>query len=148
MRFLVDTHCWLWAVSAPERLKHSGRELLEDPANTVIFSAVSALEIAIKVSLGKLKLPEHASDFVSSRIETLAMTVLPVYVAHALRVASLPRHHGDPFDRLLVAQCQIERLPLMTADAALVAYDVEILWIGQGRVPSRSRARASLTSSA
>lgn len=141
MRFLLDTHTWLWAVSAPERLRNSGAELIEDAENTVIFSAVTALEIAIKVSLGKLTLPVPASEFVTSRIDALAMTVLPVYVSHALRVASLPRHHGDPFDRLLVAQCQIERLPLMTADDALAAYDIEIIWIGKGRAPRRSRRR-------
>src|SRR5688572_29925284 len=87
---------------------------------------ICALEIAIKVSLGKLKLPVPASEFVSSRIDALGMTVLPVFVSHALRVASLPQRHKDPFDRLLVAQCQIERLPLMTADAALGQYDLEI----------------------
>jgi PIN domain nuclease of toxin-antitoxin system len=141
MRFLLDTHTWLWAVSAPERLRHEGAKLIEDAANTVVFSAVSALEIAIKVSLGKLKLPVPASDFVSSRVDALGMAVLPVYVTHALRVASLPQHHKDPFDRLLVAQCQIERLPLMTADTALTAYDIEIIWIGEGRAPRRSRRR-------
>jgi PIN domain nuclease of toxin-antitoxin system len=143
MRFLLDTHAWLWAVSAPERLRHSGGELISDPENVVVFSAVSALEIAIKVSLGKLKLPEPASDFVSKRVDSLSMTVLPVYVTHALRVASLPRHHADPFDRLLVAQCQIERIPLMTADEAIGAYDLDILWIGDGRAPRRARRKAT-----
>jgi PIN domain nuclease of toxin-antitoxin system len=143
MRFLLDTHSWLWAVSAPERLRNSGAEMIEDAENVVIFSAVSALEIAIKVSLGKLKLPIPASDFVSSRVDDLGMTVLPIYVTHALRVASLPQYHKDPFDRLLVAQCQIERLPLMTADAAIAAYDTEIIWIGEGRSPKRSRRRGT-----
>jgi PIN domain nuclease of toxin-antitoxin system len=139
MRFLLDTHCWLWAVSAPERLRNSGGDLIADADNTVVFSAVSALEIAIKVSLGKLKLPESASDFVTTRVAALNMTALPVYVSHALRVASLPRHHGDPFDRLLVAQCQIEKLPLMTADDALAAYGIDIIWVGAGRTPRRGR---------
>ena len=143
MRFLLDTHTWLWAVSAPERMRNSGAEMIEDAKNVVIFSAVTALEIAIKVSLGKLKLPVPASEFVSSRVDALGMTVLPVFVSHALRVASLPQHHKDPFDRLLVAQCQIERLPLMTADAALGQYDLEIIWIGEGRAPRRSRRRAT-----
>ncbi|HYC60230.1 MAG TPA: type II toxin-antitoxin system VapC family toxin [Thermoanaerobaculia bacterium] len=143
MRFLLDTHAFLWAVSAPDRLRHSGFELIVDSANTVVFSAISALEIAIKVSAGKLKLPEHASDYVNSRVDALSMDVLPVYVSHALQVASLPVYHSDPFDRLLVAQCQIEKLPLMTADAALVEYDVEIIWIGEGRAPRRRRRRAT-----
>jgi PIN domain nuclease of toxin-antitoxin system len=143
MRFLLDTHTWLWAISAPERLRHSGGELIADPENTILFSAVSALEIAIKGSLGKLTLPEPAWQFVPARVESFGMSVLPIYMTHSLRVASLPQHHGDPFDRLLVAQCQIERVPLMTADAAIGAYDIEILWVGQGRGPQRKRRRAT-----
>jgi len=140
MRFLIDTHCWLWAVSAPQRLRPAAIELIENRRNTVIFSAVSALEIAIKTSLGKLRLPEPPQEFVETRLRVLAMTALPVYLNHALRVAELPQHHGDPFDRLLVAQCQVERLPLMTADAALSAYDVEVIWAGKGRArAARSR---------
>lgn len=142
MRFLLDTHAFIWAVSAPDRLRHSGFDLIADSANTVVFSAISALEIAIKVSIGKLTLPEHASDFVTSRVEALSMTMLPVYASHALRVASLPNHHGDPFDRVLVAQCQIEKLALMTADEALVEYDIDVIWIGPGRAPRRGRRRA------
>jgi len=138
MRFLIDTHCWLWSVSAPHRLRAAAAELIEDAENTVVFSAVSALEIAIKVSLGKLQLPEPATKFVESRLRGLGMTSLPIYLSHALRVGDLPQHHGDPFDRLLVAQSQIEGLALMTADAAIAAYDVEIIWAGRGRAP-RSR---------
>ena len=143
MRFLLDTHAFLWAVSAPHQLRHSGFELIRDSENTVFFSAITALEIAIKVSAGKLKLPEHASDYVTSRVDALSMTVLPVYTSHALQVASLPSYHRDPFDRLLVAQCQLEKLALMTADEALVEYDVEIIWIGEGRAPRRGRRRAN-----
>lgn len=139
MRFLIDTHCWLWSVMAPEKLRPATVELIESRDNTIVFSAVSALEIAIKVSLGKLELPEPPSQFVTSRLEALAMTSLPVYLSHALRVAELPHHHHDPFDRLLIAQCQIERLPLLTADAAIAAYEVEIIWAGRGRAPRRSR---------
>lgn len=138
MRFLLDTHCFLWGLAAPERLHHEGAALITDEENTVVFSVVSALEIAIKVSLGKLTLPEPAETFVVSQIEDLAMSVLPVYVPHALRVAALPQLHRDPFDRLLVAQSQVEGLPLMTGDAALAAYDVEVIWVGRGRAPKRS----------
>lgn len=137
MRFLVDTHCWLWAVRSPERLLPAAAKLIESNNNTVVLSTVSALEIAIKASLGKLQLPEPAAEFVSSQIAALSMSTLPVYLSHALRVALLPHHHRDPFDRLLVAQCQIERLPLMTADAALAAYDIEVIWAGRGRAPRR-----------
>ena len=139
MRFLIDTHCWLWAVSAPERLRPTAREAIESRENTVLFSAVSALEIAIKVSLGKLQLPKPPAEFVRSRVDALSMTSLPVYQTHALHVAELPPHHRDPFDRLLVAQSQVENVPLMTADAALAAYDLELIWAGRGRPPRRSR---------
>ena len=139
MRFLIDTHCWLWAVRNPERLLPSAARLIEDDENTVVLSSASALEIAIKASLGKLELSEPAAEFVSSQMAVLSMTSLPVYLTHALRVGLLPHHHRDPFDRLLVAQSQIERLPLMTADPKIAAYDVELIWAGRGRRP-RKRA--------
>jgi PIN domain nuclease of toxin-antitoxin system len=139
MRFLIDTHCWLWAVSAPERLRPAATEFIENHENAILFSAVSALEIAIKASIGKLTLPDPPREFVTSRVDALSMTPLPIYLSHTLRVAELPLHHGDPFDRLLIAQCQIERLPIMTADAAIAQYDVEVIWAGRGRSPRRAR---------
>jgi PIN domain nuclease of toxin-antitoxin system len=137
MRFLIDTHCWLWAVKSPERLPPKAMTMIESAANKVILSVVSTLEIAVKVSIGKLHLSEPAHDFVYSQMAALSTTSLPVYLSHSLRVAELPLHHRDPFDRLLVAQSQIERLPLMTADEALTAYDVEIIWAGRGTAPRR-----------
>jgi PIN domain nuclease of toxin-antitoxin system len=137
-RFLIDTHCWLWAMVAPDRLNAAATELIGSDENTVVFSAVSAWEIAIKVGLGKLQLPEPVDNYVVSRIDDQAMKPMPVYIHHALRVAELPPHHRDPFDRLLIAQAQIEGLPLMTADAAIAAYDVEIIWAGRGSAPRRA----------
>lgn len=139
MKFLVDTHCWLWGTTSPERLRPAAVALIESSTNTVLFSTVSALEIAIKFSLGKLRLPEPPETFVPSRVATLSMVLLPVYLGHALQLALLPHHHRDPFDRLLVAQSQVEGVPLMTADAAIAAYDVEVIWAGRGRVPRRSK---------
>jgi len=139
MRFLVDTHVWLWAFGEPERLRPSAFDLISAAANSVVFSVVSALEIAIKVSRGKLRLPEPPDDYVLSRLQALGMSALPIYLPHGLRVAHLPLHHNDPFDRLLIAQCQTEGLPLMTADARLAAYDVEIIWAGRGRAPRTRR---------
>jgi PIN domain nuclease of toxin-antitoxin system len=143
MRFLIDTHVWLWAVGEPERLRSSAVDLIVAAENSVVFSVASAWEIAIKVSRRRLHLPEAVDDYLLSRLRILSMTVLPVQLPHALRVAHLAHHHADPFDRLLIAQCQSEGLPLMTADAALAAYDVEILWAGRGR-PPRRRRRATL----
>jgi PIN domain nuclease of toxin-antitoxin system len=138
MRFLIDTHCWLWAITSPERLKPLAMDLIESKDNTVVFSAVSAVEIAVKFSIGKLRLPEPPEAFVGSRMVSLAMAPLPIQINHALRVGLLPLLHRDPFDRLLVAQSQIERLPLLTADEQIVEYDVEVIWAGK-REPRRRK---------
>jgi len=137
MRFLIDTHCWLWAVRSPDRLAPKAIAMIESADNKVVLSVVSTLEIAIKASIGKLHLPEPADDFVYSQMAALSMTSLPVYLSHSLRVAELPHHHRDPFDRLLIAQSEIERMPLMTADAAIAEYDLEIIWAGRGKAPRR-----------
>lgn len=131
MRILFDTHCWLWWLADDPRLEREARELITDRRNLLYLSAASSLEIAIKLSLGKLRLPEPPADYVPGRLAAEGMTALPIHHAHALHVATLPHHHRDPFDRLLIAQAQIERLPILTADEQLKAYDVEILW---GRV--------------
>src|SRR5438105_3812750 len=141
MRFLIDTHCWLWAVSSPHRLRDQAVELVRDPSNAIFFSSVSALEIAIKFASRKLDLPMPPAELLPASLDALPITHLPVYVTHALRVGELPRHHNDPFDRVLIAQSQIEELPLMTADAVIAQYDVDIIWAGRGRQPRRGRAR-------
>ena len=127
MRLLIDTHCWLWWLGAPERLRDSSRRLIANHDNEVLFSAASSWEIAIKIALGKLHLPSPVEQYVPDRLARNAMGALPVEHIHALRVATLPLHHGDPFDRLLVAQCQVENLPLLTADRQFSPYDIEIL---------------------
>ena len=113
--------------AAPERLAPRTRRLLADPANELLLSAASAWELAIKSALGKVQLPAPLSEYVTSRMAEDGVLALPVQHAHALRVAELPFHHRDPFDRLLIAQAQIEGLSLLTADRELRAYDVAII---------------------
>ena len=127
MRLLLDTQCWLWMHAAPERLGTRARKIVADPRNELVLSAASAWEIAIKCSLGKLRLPEPAGEYVTSRVASGHIRSLPIEHAHALRVADLPPHHRDPFDRLLIAQGQIEDLTILTADEQFRAYDVKIL---------------------
>ena len=127
MKLLVDTHCFLWMQAEPDRLAPKVRRRLEDPANELLLSAASAWELAIKVALGKLTLPMDAGRYVPTRVAQLGMRALPIEISHALRAAELPRHHADPFDRLLIAQAQLERVTLVTADRQLEAYDVKIL---------------------
>lgn len=128
MKILLDTHCWLWWITEPERLKSSVRKQIADGNNTIFLSAASSWEIAIKYALGKLPLPEPPEEFVPNRLSREAMTALPIEHLHALRVASLPPHHQDPFDRLLVAQAQVEGIPLLTVDRQLKPYDITIIW--------------------
>jgi PIN domain nuclease of toxin-antitoxin system len=125
MRILLDTHAWLWMNAEPERLSPEALELIQDLSNELLLSAASAWEIAIKAALGKLVLPEPPSRYIPSRMQAGGVTSLPVTVAHAAAVADLPRHHRDPFDRMLVAQAKLERVPILTSDPQLDAYDVE-----------------------
>ena len=127
MRVLLDTQYWLWMASAPERLSPRARTIVESIDNELFLSAGSAWEIAIKHALGKLQLPEPPDRYVPSRMSALGTSPLPIEHAHALRVATLPSHHRDPFDRLLVAQAQIERLPILTADRIFERYDVDTI---------------------
>ena len=129
MRLLLDTHAFLWALTAPERLSRRARRAVEDEDNDVLVSVASAWEIAIKAGLGRLG-PDGAEieRSLPDEIERHAFQPLPVQMRHALRVASLPKVHRDPFDRLLVAQALIEDLRLVTADRELRSYGVKVVW--------------------
>ena len=128
MRFLLDTCTFLWMASAEERLSERARSLLVDSDNHVFLSAVSSWEMAIKAEAGKLSIEDPTESFVQTALSTKGIEPLAVTHAHAWRTASLPRHHRDPFDRLLVAQAQVERLVLLTPDRAFAKYDVEAVW--------------------
>jgi PIN domain nuclease of toxin-antitoxin system len=128
VRVLLDTQCWLWMQTAPERFSPHALGLVSDLENELFFSAASAWEIAIKFALGKLSLPLPPTQYVPSRMASSGVRGLAVTHGHALHVATLPHHHRDPFDRLLVAQAQLEELPILTADQQLAAYDVTLHW--------------------
>ncbi len=128
MRILLDTQVWIWMRSRPTMLSAKVRRLLIDERNELMLSAAVPWEIAIKESIGKLRLPCSVEEFVASRTAATRVTPLPITQVHAVASARLPLHHRDPFDRVLVAQARLERVPLVTTDEALDAYDVEILW--------------------
>jgi PIN domain nuclease of toxin-antitoxin system len=110
--------------AAPERLSVKARELVDAGDHELYLSAASSWEIAIKYSAGKLRLPEPPARYVPSRLEALRVIPLPIEHSHALHVATLPVHHRDPFDRVLIAQAQMENLQILTADRLFRAYDV------------------------
>ncbi len=109
------------------RLSPSALALLQDPGNQLYLSAASSWEIAIKHALGKLPLPLPPMEYVLSRMESSGTTPLPIQHTHTLHAGSLPLHHADPFDRLLIAQAQLESLKILTADGQFEAYEVELL---------------------
>jgi PIN domain nuclease of toxin-antitoxin system len=127
MRVLLDTHIWLWALTDAAAIPVSLRNRLRSTRDTFLISAASGWEIAIKASLGRLRLPVDASSFLRAAIRDLPVVELPIALIHAARVAELPRHHRDPFDRILIAQAQIEGLAIMTVDRAFHAYEVSLL---------------------
>jgi PIN domain nuclease of toxin-antitoxin system len=131
VRYLLDTGVWLWSIGQVSRLNQTARAILTDPQNDLYFSAASVWEIAIKASIGKLELPEPPQVLVPRETARLGLRWLVVNQHHALSVYNLPIRHGDPFDRLLVAQALTEGLTLITADRQVRDYQVPVLWAGR-----------------
>jgi PIN domain nuclease of toxin-antitoxin system len=129
VRYLLDTGIFIWSAGLDDRLDQATRELLAGEQE-IYLSAASAWEIAIKYALGKLNLPEPPATFVPSRVKLLGLRPLPISQSHALAIGNLPRHHNDPFDRLLIAQAMSEQMVLMTADKLFSQYSVQTLWCG------------------
>ncbi len=124
MRLLVDSHVLLWHLSNDPRLGPTATAAIEAPDAEVLVSTASLWEIAIKVGLGKLTAPDDLPE----RIEPLGFHLLDVTADDAWRVRTLPHQHGDPFDRLLIAQAQSRSLPIVTGDPAFADYDVTVIW--------------------
>lgn len=127
-RYLLDTHTFVWMAASPERLGTGARERIEAPAAELHLSVASVWEMAIKASLGKLKLPDRLPAFLEEQLAATRTSLLPIRSEHALRVETLPWHHRDPFDRLLVAQAAFEDLTLLSRDAAFDAYGQARVW--------------------
>jgi PIN domain nuclease of toxin-antitoxin system len=127
MRLLIDTHVFLWLESEPERVAAPTRAAVEDTDNELYLSVVSGWEIAIKHALGKLPLPVDPPVYVPARMARAGFHHLDVTMAHALAVWGLPPYHDDPFDRLLVAQAQVEGLTIVTVDERITKYPIRSL---------------------
>src|SRR5712692_2219792 len=125
MDLLLDTNALLWALADDERLGRAS-SLVGDRRNRSYVSAASAWEIAIKVSLGKLKVPADVASWLPAEIALAQFTPLPITIHHALEVENLPRHHADPFDRLVIAQAIRENLVIVSGDKQLERYDVRV----------------------
>ncbi len=130
MRYLLDTCTLLWFLRDDAELSETAAKAIEDPANEVIVSTVSIWEIAIKASLGKIKAPDLLEAGLEQKLESSGFTMLNVNYCHAAGVFSLPRLHGDPFDRLLISQCHAEKLAPITNDShwSSPEYGLKVLW--------------------
>ena len=128
MRVLIDSHALIWYVDQDNLLSPASHAAISDPTNDLLLSAGSIWEIGIKVGLGKLILTEPFKPWMNQAISDLDVTVVPLTVEYVDGQSNLPRHHGDPFDRLIVAQAIIEQVSIISADAHLDAYGITRIW--------------------
>jgi PIN domain nuclease of toxin-antitoxin system len=131
VKYLLDTSVFLWSAGAPEKLNKQATSLLSSNASELYLSAASSWEIAIKFALGSLTLLKPPSEFIPHAMRALALRSLDITHFHSLAAGELPRHHQDPFDRMLVAQARSETMVLLTADSTLTRYDVETVFCGK-----------------
>ena len=128
MKALLDTHAFIWWVTDDSRLSSTARGIIADEGNVLFLSAASAWEIVIKVRLGKLNLPEPPETYIPSRLTMNRFESLPIQMVHALQVVNLPDFHRDPFDRIIIAQSQVEKMPIVTVDTQVTRYPVDVIW--------------------
>lgn len=128
MKLLLDTHTFLWFIDGNPRLSTIARQLIEDLANERWVSSASLWEIAIKVSLGRLTFVQPFATLIPDQLRQNSMQELPITLAHTAQVATLPFHHHDPFDRMLIAQSLVEGMPILSVDSAFDTYSVTRLW--------------------
>lgn len=123
MSLLLDTHVLLWIAAGAPRLGPTTERLLADPTRLVFVSAASAWEMAIKSSIGRLRIPNSFEPL----LEAYRFAQLPIRTEHAWAVRELPHHHRDPFDRILIAQAQVDGLSVVSVDTAFSAYEVDVI---------------------
>lgn len=128
MNFLLDTHTFLWFLNDDSALSPPARALIESADHAIFLSVASVWEVAIKVSLGKLTLPSPFADFVTRQLEENDITLYPIQIAHTALVVTMPFHHRDPFDRLIIAQSLADNLAVIGQDTVFDLYGVQRHW--------------------
>ena len=131
MKYLLDTNVFLWSNGAPEKLNRQAITALSAGSAEVYLSAASSWEIAIKFALRSLRLPSLPSQFIPHAMRVMALRSLDITHFHSVAAGELPRHHRDPFDRMLIAQARSETMVLLTADTAFKKYEVETVFCGK-----------------
>lgn len=128
MTLLLDTHTFLWFCQGDPALSPTAKRLLEDPSNRMLVSLACGWEVAIKAGLGKLKLGEPCATYLPNAMTASGFEWFPISVDHVVAVETLPHHHRDPFDRLMIAQAMVEGIPVVSADVAFDPYGITRLW--------------------
>lgn len=128
MRLLLDTHTFIWFLNGDSNLSTTARELMEDQENERLLSIASLWEMAIKISIGKLEQRGSFTDLVQGPMKDNAIDLIPINSSHLDALTTLPFHHRDPFDRLIIAQSTIEQIPIISRDVAFDAYSVKRKW--------------------
>lgn len=128
MKVLVDTHTFIWALLHDHRLSVKAKQILSSDEHELVYSLVSLWEIAIKIKTGKLNTIGSSVADIRDEMDAYGMELLPIRYEHILQLEALPAHHGDPFDRLLIAQAQQESLPIVSRDTAFDRYGVKRIW--------------------
>ena len=128
MKALLDTHAFLWWVTEDSRLSSTAINIITDSSNQLFLSTASAWEIVIKARLGKLTLPEPPEIYIPNRLTVNRFENLSIHLIHALQVVNLPDLHKDPFDRIIIAQSQVEKMPILTLDSQIKQYSVDLIW--------------------
>lgn len=128
MRLLLDTHALLWFVLEDPRLSIDSQSVITNPNNQILVSIASLWEIAIKISIGKYQLSDPFESFWLEQLKLNRFTLLNVAIQHTARIITLPFHHRDPFDRLIIAQALVERIPIVSVDDVFDLYGVSRVW--------------------
>jgi len=128
MKYLMDTHAFLWFVSDDNRLSSKAKSIIKDSNNEIYFSAASAWEISIKSKLGRMKLGEDLGSFIIEQLAANSFGPLAITISHALYTEKLPQIHKDPFDRMMISQSKVENMVLITGDKKIREYKVSTAW--------------------
>jgi len=128
MKYLLDTHAFLWFVTDDDKLSSNARSIIKNSNNEVYFSAASAWEMSIKVSLGRLTIKEDLEPFIIKQLAENNFSTLSITIFHSIYTSKLPEIHKDPFDRMIVAQSKVENLSLISKDKNIKKYKVPVVW--------------------
>ncbi len=128
MKYLLDTHAFIWFVTDDGKLSSKARSIIKDSHNEVYFSAASAWEMSIKIKLGRLTIQEELEPFIIKQLSENNFGALAINVLHSIYTSKLPDIHKDPFDRMIIAQSKIEDMPLISKDNNIKKYNVPVLW--------------------